>query len=302
MRVAGDPLDRLLDERLPFRDALSERFLPSLLGAGPGVAAVVYYGSCLAGAGAADSEPDFFLVVDALAAHLPRLRERVLGRVLPPLTFRRVIEGGRACKVCVVEAAQLRRETSPRAADLHHLGRFSKRLGLVYARDEAAHLLVREAQRSSLEILADRALALLGERFSLDGFLLVLLGLSYRGEPRVVEPGKVEGLFLADRDDYRRIGRLLLETRAATAGGDLYEQPAPTEPARRAAERLIARSRRRALLRWPKNMLTFDDWGDYVVRKVERHTGRALDARARRHPLVYGWPQLVALRRDGLLR
>ena len=67
MRAAGDALDRLLDERLPFRDATSDRFLPPLLASGPGVCAVVFYGSCLGGAGAADSEPDFFLVVDSLA-------------------------------------------------------------------------------------------------------------------------------------------------------------------------------------------------------------------------------------------
>ena len=158
-----------------------------------------------------------------------------------------------------------------------------------------------EAQRSSLEILAGHALALLGERFSLDELLLALLGLSYRGEPRVVEPGKVEQLFLADRDAYRRIGDLLLDTRAAREG-DHFTQPAPTVEARRAALRLIARSRRRALLRWPKNMLTFDGWGDYVVSKVERHTGRVLGPRARRHPLVFGWIPLMALRRDGLLR
>ena len=312
-----EELDRLIADALPCRDERAERFLPQLMN-GPGVLAVVFYGSRLARIGAADSEPDFFVVVDGLRRyHGPGARglgAALLGGVLPPSTYRaRVVAEGRTlgAKVCVISASQLRRQTSPAADDLHHLGRFSKRIGLLpgACRGQGAAL-VASARRSALLALAPHALALLPESFSLDDFLHLLLGISYRGEPRVVEPGKVERLLAADLDHYRAVARAVLAARhdVASLGGDAYAQPPPELAAREVARdvtlQLIARSRRRALLRWPKHLVTFDGWLDYVLAKIERHTGRALplSPRARRHPLIFGWADLLRLRQQGLLR
>jgi len=140
-------------------------------------------------------------------------------------------------------------------------------------------------------VLAPHARALLPPVFTIDAFVNTLFALSYLGEVRVVEPDKVRAIFETDRERHRAIGRLLLAARPKAAP--------PGETAR-----LIARSRRRALLRWPKLVATFDGWLDYALAKVERHAGRpvALSPRARRHPLLFGWPALAALRREGLLR
>jgi hypothetical protein len=42
-------------------------------------------------------------------------------------------------------------------------------------------------------------------------------------------------------------------------------------------------------------MVTFDDWLEFIVRKVRRHTGQeiVLTPRERRHPLVFLWPRVV---------
>ena len=51
----------------------------------------------------------------------------------------------------------------------------------------------------------------------------------------------------------------------------------------------------RATLRWFKYVLTFDDWLDYILRKVRRHTGQDIEltSRERRHPLLFLWPKVV---------
>jgi hypothetical protein len=51
----------------------------------------------------------------------------------------------------------------------------------------------------------------------------------------------------------------------------------------------------RATLRWAKYVALYDDWLEYVVRKVERRSGVALEltGRERRWPLVFLWPKLV---------
>lgn len=303
-----DAFDRLIAESLPHHDATTERWLPTLL-ARRGVRAVIYYGSCLHAVPGSGSEPDFYLVVDSLLGYHGTLAEALLNAVLPPGTYHARLDGAQAvehAKLCVVSTAQLLRETSPRASDLHHLGRLSKRVALIHARDADAARLVARARRSALETLTPYVLALLGERFGRDDFLRALLAISYQGEARVVEPGKVEQLFDADREHYRAVAHFLLDQRPGVLpiAGDRYLQARPSFVARRAAFALIHRSRLRSLLRWPKSLLTFDGWLDYALHKIERHTGRVLplSERQRRHPLVYGWPTLLALRREGLLR
>jgi hypothetical protein len=201
---------------------------------------------------------------------------------------------GRAerCKLGVLSRAQLQRETSPRARDLHHLGRFSKPIGLAWARDADAREAVLAAQLSSLCVLAPLALAELGDERSPESVVRAVYCLSYRAEPRVPEPRKVEAILAADRDYTRALGELLVRA------FDRPPLPAPGEVAAR-----IARARRRELWRWPLYLATFDGWLDYATAKLERHTGAALvlSPRQRRHPLVYGWPALFSLWRRGLL-
>jgi len=299
-----DPIEAFLDEQLIDARAAAEPLLRALPHVAE-VASVVLYGSRLAPSTArADSEPDFYAVVGSLRAFHRGLAATALASVLPPTVYHLPLDGSGAAKLCVLSSAQLARETSPAAADLHHLGRFSKRLGLAFARDPAARREIARAQRSAATVLARHALHRLGPRFSLDDFLLALLGLSYLGEPRVAEPDKVPALLAAHRDHYRALGLLLLAERPEVERrGDRFSQPPPTERERDETRALVARSRSRALLRWPKYLLTFDGWLDYALRKLERHTGRrlVLGPRERRHPVLLAWPRLLALAREGLV-
>ena len=68
-----------------------------------------------------------------------------------------------------------------------------------------------------------------------------------------------------------------------------------TERERRRWERYFRRSKRRATLRWGKYVLLYDDWLEYVVRKVERRSGVAVELtpRERRWPLIFLWPRVL---------
>jgi hypothetical protein len=112
------------------------------------------------------------------------------------------------------------------------------------------------------------------------------------GERRIVERGKVDALFEAERDHYLHVAvELLTLIKGAPA-------MAPEE-----AEWRLARSRRRGLFRWPKYLLTFDGWLEYSLAKLDRVGAKvALSARQRRHPLVFGWPTFIRLARDGVIK
>ena len=303
-------LDHLLGERLfgagCTATAIARDTLPllDLAHGDASVAAVVLYGSRLF-PGSPDSEPDYYVIVDSLRAFHRDLASALANLPLPPSVYHlpiRTLDGPRTCKASVISTRQLQHETSPRARDLHHLGRFSKPLALLFARDDAAFRLVRDAQISSLTTLAPLAISLLGPRFTAEEFMMALLGLSYRGEHRIFEPGKVRAILDADRSFGLRVARLLLTAERITDCDGWYRRPAHIN--RRSTLRLIARSRLRDLARWPRYMATFDGWLDYVQRKLERHCGRPLELtpRQKRFPLLFGWPALLSLRRQGLLR
>jgi hypothetical protein len=305
-------LREFLDSRLNYRSTLADAFLPHLLRPAPGeVAAVVHYGSCLAGNASADSEPDFYLVVDRLSSWRRGARDLLLHAVLPPTIYHPSfpVDGrARRCKLCLVSIQQLERETSSGAADLYQMGRLSKRIGLLYARDAAARRLVLHAQLRSVELLTSLVLVLLGPRFDVEEFAITYLGLSYLTEPRVHEPGRAQALLRTDRSGYLELSRLALGARAEQTGwpvldGDIYHAPPPSAEARADLARWIERSRWRARLRWPKHLLTFDGWLEYVVAKLQRHTGAPpeLSARQRRLPLLFGWSYLLRLQRNGLV-
>src|SRR5262245_49711617 len=104
---------------------------------GPGLRAVVFYGSRLSeSTRSANSIYDFFLFADDYRSFYRDPKHATLNRVLPPNTYYAQVGSERA-KYNVVSMADFRRETSERARDLFHAGRFSKRVGLVWASDEA---------------------------------------------------------------------------------------------------------------------------------------------------------------------
>lgn len=264
------------------------------------VQAIVFYGSKLSevtrGPG---SFNDFYVVVDSYAAFFPRWRDRAVARVLPPNVYYRnwaAADGERhRCKYCVISGADLRRETSLRARDTHHLGRFSKRLALPYARDAAAREAVIDVALGATQTLLPMALGLCGRRSAAgpdDALIKAVLSISYLGEQRVSEGSKVEALFAAEADYYRCLFAAL---------GDAAVTPAPPE----VLSRLLARSRRRSVARWPKYMITFGQtWLDYVLDKVERNYGVRIELTPleRRFPLIFGWPKFFALRRKGVVK
>jgi hypothetical protein len=64
---------------------------------------------------------------------------------------------------------------------------------------------------------------------------------------------------------------------------------------RRRWRRHFRRSKARATARWFKHMITFANWLPYIVRKVERHTGRAIELTPleRKLPLIFLWPRAI---------
>jgi hypothetical protein len=337
----GAVLPALIAEHCTHREPLVDRYAQHLLEAQPGgrdqVVAIVLYGSCLS----ADTRKtgaffDFFVIVDSYRDYFARTAHAMVGPVLPPSVFYTVFDGhaprdagdtrdtgdtGGAlrCKYNVISRAQFIEETGPGASDIHTLGRFSKRVGLVHARDEASRQLVLSRIESAMRTVLGLTLTRLGSSFGFEELLLAQMGISYEGEHRVKEASKVRALLEAERAYYQAAYGALVAERVQTGelrrtatgadGPDLeLEQPGAGAPAHEAArvatERFLARSRVRGVCRWPKYVLTVDNWVEIVLDKLERHNGVRLELTPlqRRYPLVFGWGHLARLLREGLIR
>jgi hypothetical protein len=62
----------------------------------------------------------------------------------------------------------------------------------------------------------------------------------------------------------------------------------------------MRRSKLRATLRWAKYVALYDDWLDYVVRKIARRSGVVIElsSRERRWPLIFLWPKAIRFLRS----
>jgi hypothetical protein len=136
--------------------------------------------------------------------------------------------------------------------------------------------------------------------FTASEFLRTALRISYAGEVRPETAGRVDTLVAAQSSTLLPILGGMLDHLAANGRlareGDVYRDLDPPKPAERARwQRYFLRSKVRITMRWPKHVLLYDGWLDYVVRKVERRSGvrMTLTPLERRWPLVFLWPRAL---------
>lgn len=280
---------------------------------GDSLAAVVFYGSRLSAFNQSQTSLfDFFLFADGYAPFYRRQRRRdaALNAVLAPNTYYAKVGTGR-CKYNVVSLEAFAREVSPRAHDLFHAGRFSKRVAIVWSRDDAATQALCTHLLSAMKTVVPLALSRLGARFTFEEFLYGVLALSYAAEIRVESDSKVAKILDAERAFYEELYGVLLR-REVESGAVVFDaeqqcfaQAESTLASRRAqTERLLVRSRRRMYVRWFKYMATLDGWTDLLIEKVERTKGIKIELTPlqRKYPYIFGWSHFFRMMRRGMVK
>jgi hypothetical protein len=297
-------------------DARTARIVDALAAAfGGACAAILHYGSH---AQRSDARPesayDFFVIVDeyppayrSLAhtrglARSPSFAAR-LNRILPPNVVAVVIPElapPALAKCAVLSLADLGRAVSPRARDHFVQGRLFQHVQLAFARDASS----RSAVLAALAECRERTLVwgrpYLPPAFDADGYIRALLERSFAAEVRPEGADRIDALTGAQRDALAPVYDELLQRFVARnvirREGKVYRLALPVSPAeRRRQERWFARSKRRATMRWAKYVLLYENWLTYVVEKIERRSGVAIELseRERRWPLIFLWPRVM---------
>ena len=282
---------------------------------GPAAAAVIHYGSHAQRSGARpESAHDFFVIVDRYADAYRALRAAartrfapatatLLAHVLPPNVVRLVAPlepRTMQAKCAVLSTRDLARACSARAKDHFTQGRLFQQVQLVWTRDAASRVAVTDALVAARARTFAWGRPFLPARFDVDRYCRVLLETSFGAEIRPEQGDRVTQLLAAQQDTLRHVYGALLEHLAATSilaqESNVYRQLVPVTAAERLRVRLyFARSMARSTARWGKYIALYDNWLDYIVQKIARRTGVAIELteRERRWPLIFLLPRAI---------
>jgi hypothetical protein len=269
-RYADDPQVRSLVE------AAQARF-------GDAVEAVVLYGSFTRGQ--KDTLLDLYVLLNDLSP-LPAW-QRVLGGLLAPNVYQLKTDLCRA-KVAVMTLDQLEKKVRGDVAP-YFWARFAQPTTLVYRASEAtaeryAGIVTSAAERLVAAASVNGAGMLESREFWVHTF-----SLTYDSELRSERTDRYLSLYEANAPFFDAL-------HAACAA---RRHP----PQTRWAIRKLA-GKTLSVLRICKSALTFDDPVDYAVWKVARHSGITVTPteRQRRYPLIFAWPLVWQLYRQGALK
>lgn len=280
----------------------------------PAVLGVLFYGSGLWKALAEDTVLDFYLIVDSYKAYKSPLSHRFWGSILPPnVYYAEHKHQGKTlrCKYAVMALKQFKRAAQGKAIAPSIWARFSQPCQLVYSKNE-------HAQEHLLQALADanttfhkRTLPLLKKAPTTTETLWTIgLGETYSCELRSEKKGRNQSIYSASPQSFDQ----RTQSFARTHPQWLESLPAgaycPTAPQwRRLIAHLNTPLRRLSgkvvtLLRLIKAPLTFTGAVEYIVWKLERHTGERIKTTPfqRKHPLIGGWPLLFKVLKKRIAR
>lgn len=283
---------------------------------GRNIVGVIFFGSRLVGTSPGESSAaDLFVVVEnyllfyeSIGSRLPAARHAgiiaALNRMLPPNIIYLNDPGGlRAGAKCfIVSESDLALGLSADAQDHFFRGRLAQRVHIVYARSEKDRLAMETRIDAARHLTLSWVPLYLDAPFSVLDYCRRMMEVSYSAEIRPEARSRVREVIDAQVTFFRLVYARVLQSGVRdgrlVADGDLFRlAKKPGWRERWRVAHFFRRSKARATLRWFKYMLTFDDWLDYIVRKIERRSGERVElSRAERQfPVILLWPKAFRL-------
>lgn len=288
-------------------DLIQQRF-------GDSLAAVLVYGSYLRGK--RDTVLDFYALLDDYRA-MPWWQALLCRLIAPNVYFLSTGTGlGAARAKCA--SLSLGRFEQAMQGDFHSYfwARFAQPCQLLYVRDSASRVRVQAALLAATRTFVRRVTPMLPARVSTREFWQRGFELTYRAELRAEKGGYASGLIDADPDYYGDLTRLLAGPQLQALASDGAATATLAQPWQNHSTNAQRRQAHWSwwLRRWQGKWLSlariakaatmFDDPLDYILWKIERHSGIHVEPskRQRRHPLIFAWPLLWNLYRHGAFK
>jgi len=270
------------------------------------IVAILLYGSYLRGA--RDTLLDFYVVVDSYAGALRSRLSAIACWLLPPNVYYLAVGEGEErirAKYAVVTLAQLQRQVS---MGLHPYfwARFAQPCNFLFVRNKASRRQMLQVCEQSVRTFVRRVAPTMRGSYTTEHFWSQGFSLTYQAELRAESSVRVGSLFEHHAAYYSvLLGRLADGQHLVCEGGGRYRVVDSREtPAAIGWALVIALGKALSLARLMKGAVTFADPIDYILWKIERHSGIKAEAtpRQRRYPLIFAWPLLWRLYRQGAFR
>jgi hypothetical protein len=274
---------------------------------GSGVAAVLFYGSCLRLGSDEGKIVDLYLLVDSYTAVYGRGLAAVMNRLLPPNVF--YIEAsfeGRTlrAKYAVVSVGDFAKGAGGGWFHPYLWARFAQPCRLAWCRDEEVRECVTEALAGSASKCLAEGLALMNGPFTAADLWVSLFRETYRSELRAEPPGRAAEIHAADAAHYASLARSGLPPLGARpgTGEGIWVAPLRTRGGSWALRRVLGKLL--SVARLVKAAFTFQDGAQYLLWKIERHSGVTIEVTPwqRRHPVLASTVLFWKLYRKGAFR
>jgi hypothetical protein len=283
---------------------------------GAAVRGVLFYGSCLRGGDDVDGVLDLYLLVDTYRSVYRNPALAILNHLLPPNVFYlEAAVGDRVvrAKYAVLTVRDLRRFTAAQTFEPYFWARFAQPCALVYAANEHVQRDVITALANAVVTMVGRGVPLVAPRFDSRTLWTTTWRATYRTELRSERPDVIAALWAYAPERYVQATQWVLESlpypiRSERVGSEPVWTVRLPRHVRRGTH-LLWHLRRingktRFLLRMLRNALIFEGGVDYVLWKIQRHSGidTATAWRQHRYPLLALGAHAWRLYRAGAFR
>jgi hypothetical protein len=280
---------------------------------GDSILAIMVYGSWLRGK--RDTMLDFYVLLDNYST-LDSSWQGWLCHLLPPNVYHicHPADSVAATPELRAKYALLTHDRFCHAvkADFHSYfwARFAQPCRILYVRDEAARDKLDTAFDDAAATFIQKVLPVMGERFSSYDLWIRGFTLTYQCELRTEGIDRGSSIYAFNRVIYDRILQDFSDrndqvSNADTTGGYLnhcsfvaQKLSVVTWGTRRIQGKLLS------ALRLLKAAFTFSDPLEYLLWKIERHSGLYIEPTPRqlKHPLIFAWPLLWKLHKQGAFK
>jgi hypothetical protein len=254
---------------------------------GQGIAAVLFYGSCLRSGDDVGSIVDLYLLADSYEEVHRGPLMRVFNRLLPPNVY--YIEApfaGRTvrAKYALLTLDQFERLVEGRTLQSYFWARFAQPTIVLWVREPDIQARITRAVATAVLTAAQETRPLLDPDAAPDTLWAHAFGEAYRTELRAEAPERGIALYEAFAARYDAITRIIYRPEHAS--------PVEALERRRRAERKWRRRRlvgkTLSVLRLVKSAFTFEEGATYLIWKIERHSGVKFELTPwqRRHPIL----------------
>lgn len=281
---------------------------------GDSLLAILVYGSWLRGK--RDTMLDFYVLVEDYRT-LDSGWQGWMCRLLPPNVYHIHHKGNNPetessdlrAKYALLTLSRFRKAMQH---DFHSYfwARFAQPCEVLYVRDEATRAVLTEALRSAATTFVQRVIPAMGDNFSSSELWTHGLALTYQCELRTESSNRGESIYEFDPTYYDGVTSAFTcqNTSLSNAKDEILysnqssdfsrKMSSPTWWLRRVQGKLLS------VLRLVKAAFTFNEPLEYLLWKIERHTGLYIKPTQRqlKHPLIFAWPLLWRLYRQGAFR